>query len=91
MAVELYAPVGTDLQEPHSRDELYFIQSGSGSFAHGEAREGFGPGDCFFVAAGTPHRFEAFTADFATWVVFWGPEGGESAQSGPNIRVTTGT
>ena len=25
----------------------------------------------------SPHRFEAFSEDFATWVVFWGPPGGE--------------
>jgi hypothetical protein len=24
-----------------------------------------------------PHRFEDFTDDFATWVIFYGPEGGE--------------
>jgi uncharacterized protein YjlB len=30
-----------------------------------------------FVPAGTTHRFEDFSADFATWVVFWGPQGGE--------------
>jgi hypothetical protein len=23
------------------------------------------------------HRFEEFSADFATWVMFWGPKGGE--------------
>jgi hypothetical protein len=33
-------------------------------------------GECF-VAAGVPHRFESFSDDFATWVVFWGPRGGE--------------
>jgi hypothetical protein len=30
-----------------------------------------------FVAAGVPHRFESCSDDFATWVVFWGPKGGE--------------
>jgi hypothetical protein len=30
-----------------------------------------------FVAAGVPHRFEEFSRDFAAWVVFWGPKGGE--------------
>jgi hypothetical protein len=24
-----------------------------------------------------PHRFEDFTHDFGTWVIFYGPEGGE--------------
>jgi hypothetical protein len=29
------------------------------------------------VAAGVQHRFEEFSDDFATWVIFYGPEGGE--------------
>jgi len=31
-----------------------------------------------FVAAGEEHRFTEFTDDFATWVFFYGPEGGEA-------------
>ena len=37
------------------------------------------PGDLLFVAADRPHRFEDFTEDFAVWVMFYGPEGGEGA------------
>jgi quercetin dioxygenase-like cupin family protein len=37
----------------------------------------FAPGDAFFVPAGVPHRFTRFSEGFATWVVFWGPDGGE--------------
>lgn len=77
MVVELYAPRGRDLQAPHSRDELYFIVRGSGDFIRGDSRHRFGPGDTFFVPAGLEHRFENFTGDFSTWVVFYGPEGGE--------------
>ena len=40
-------------------------------------RHRFGPGTVFFVPAGAEHRFENFTPDFSTWVVFWGPRGGE--------------
>ena len=79
MEVELYAPRGTDPQTPHRRDELYFIMQGQGWFVHGGTRTAFAAGDAFFVAAGEPHRFEDFSDDFATWVVFWGPEGGEHA------------
>ena len=43
----------------------------------GEERVPFGPGDVLFVAAGAVHRFEEFSHDFATWVIFYGPEGGE--------------
>lgn len=34
-------------------------------------------GDAFFVLAGRPHRFENITSDFVTWVVCYGPHGGE--------------
>ena len=77
MSVEIYAPVETDPQSPHSQDELYFIISGAGIFVNGEERLSFSPGSAFFVPAGQPHRFENFSSDFATWVVFWGPHGGE--------------
>lgn len=82
MRVGLYAPVGSDGQSPHSQDEIYIIASGSGTFAKGEARIAFAPGDVLFVEAGVPHRFEDFTDDFSTWVVFWGPVGGEAGQTG---------
>ena len=75
--IELYAPRGTDPQGPHTRDELYVVVSGSGQFVNGEARHAFGPGDVLFVPAGVVHRFEAFGDDLVTWVVFYGPEGGE--------------
>jgi mannose-6-phosphate isomerase-like protein (cupin superfamily) len=74
---EMYAPRGTDPQGPHTRDELYVVVSGSGQFVNGEARHPFGPGDLLFVPAGVEHRFEDFGDDFATWVIFYGPEGGE--------------
>lgn len=78
MSVELYAPVGIDPQTPHAQDELYFIHSGSGTFRLAGELHDFHPGTTFFVAAGVEHRFETFTEDFATWVVFWGPKGGET-------------
>ncbi|MES2354405.1 MAG: cupin domain-containing protein [Pseudomonadota bacterium] len=77
MSVELYAPVNIDLQTPHTQDELYIIHSGTGVIVIGEKRHSFAPGTCFFVAAGVEHRFEQFASDFSTWVVFWGPQGGE--------------
>lgn len=77
LEVEIYAPRGEDLQQPHSRDELYVVISGTGFFRNGNECNPFGPGDLLFVPAGVVHRFEAFSDDFATWVVFYGPEGGE--------------
>lgn len=79
MEVEVYAPRGEDLQTPHTRDELYVVVRGSGGFVNGPERHSFGPGDVMFVPAGVEHRFEDFTDDFVTWVIFYGPEGGEAA------------
>jgi len=78
LSVEIYAPRGSDPQQPHTRDELYFVASGTGDFVCGGASEPFGPTDCLFAAAGVPHRFENFTADLVVWVIFYGPEGGEA-------------
>ena len=77
MEVEVYAPRGQDPQEPHTRDELYFVVRGTGEFVNGPDRHPFGSGDALFVPAGVEHRFEDFTDDLAVWVVFYGPEGGE--------------
>ncbi len=79
MEVEVYAPRDKDLQEPHTRDELYVVVTGTGDFVNGAERHPFGPGDVLFVPAGVEHRFENFTDDFATWVIFYGPEGGEAS------------
>lgn len=94
MELRWFAPKAHDPQTPHDRDELYIVVSGTGVFmraiesspfddqalpVQGEDRVSFGPGDALFVPAGTVHRFEEFSADFATWVVFYGPEGGEPA------------
>jgi mannose-6-phosphate isomerase-like protein (cupin superfamily) len=79
LTVEIYAPKGTDLQQPHTRDELYIVAAGSGTFFVEGQRMQFGPGDALFAAAGEVHRFEDFTEDLLTWVVFYGTEGGERA------------
>lgn len=76
--VEIYQPVGADHQNPHDRDEIYVILSGKGDFICGEERFSFAAGDFFFVPAMAIHRFENFSQDFATWVFFYGPKGGET-------------
>jgi mannose-6-phosphate isomerase-like protein (cupin superfamily) len=77
MRVGLYAPRVDDPQLPHTQDEIYIVLSGSGEFVKGGERRAFHPHDILFVEAGAVHRFENFTDDFSTWVVFWGPQGGE--------------
>jgi mannose-6-phosphate isomerase-like protein (cupin superfamily) len=75
-----YKPDGIDPQEPHEQDEVYMVLSGTGYFVKGEERQAFEPGEALFVPAGMVHRFEDFSEDFAAWVVFYGPPGGESSQ-----------
>ena len=77
LEVEIYRPVKVDRQTPHTRDEVYVVLSGTGTFVSGSERQLFEPGEVLFAAAGVEHRFENFTDDFATWVFFYGPEGGE--------------
>lgn len=77
LVVEMYKPDKVDLQTSHSRDELYVIVSGTGWFVNGDTRKPFEAGEVLFVPAGVVHRFEEFSDDFATWVIFYGPEGGE--------------
>lgn len=75
--LKFYRPDAVDRQQPHAQDEFYVVVSGSGWFVNGATREPFRAGDVMFVAAGVEHRFEDFSADFATWVLFYGPPGGE--------------
>ncbi len=78
MSLEIYAPRRIDPQEPHDRDELYFVHRGSGQFVNGGRRHPFEPGDAMFVPAGVAHHFEGFSGDLLVWAVFWGREGGEA-------------
>ena len=79
MLVKYYAPQQVDRQTPHTRDEVYVVARGRGTFMDDTERRAVGPGDLLFVAAGRSHRFEDFTPDFGVWVVFYGPDGGENA------------
>ena len=74
-----YAPHGVDPQTPHDRDEVYVVASGQGRFLCDGESTPCGAGDLLFAPAGAVHRFEDFSEDFATWVIFYGPQGGEAA------------
>ena len=76
-----YKPGAIDPQQPHTQDEVYIVQSGSGYFVLGDNRQPFEQGEALFVPAGVVHRFEDFSDDFAAWVIFYGPQGGEIDES----------
>lgn len=77
LAAELYTPKGLDPQTPHDRDEVYVVVRGTGMTSNDVERWHVEAGAFVFVAAGQPHRFEDFSDDFAVWVFFYGPVGGE--------------
>jgi mannose-6-phosphate isomerase-like protein (cupin superfamily) len=79
LEIEIYRPDKVDRQRPHTRDEVYVIISGAGFFVEDGVRQPFETGEVLFVAAGVSHRFEDFTEDFAAWVFFYGPDGGENS------------
>lgn len=81
MTIEYFAPQEIDTQTPHKQDEIYVIISGHSGFFRSGERINCKRGDIIFVPAGTEHYFENFSDDFATWVIFYGPEGGEASAS----------
>jgi mannose-6-phosphate isomerase-like protein (cupin superfamily) len=78
MQVEYFAPKEVDRQTPHQQDELYVIASGESRFYRAGEYIQCKKNDVLFVPAGMEHRFEDFSTDFATWVIFYGKEGGEA-------------
>ena len=61
LSVELYAPRDTDPQSPHTRDEVYVVIEGRGTFRNGAERHPFERGDVLFVAAGVSVRSSAIS------------------------------
>ncbi|KVF79349.1 cupin [Burkholderia sp. FL-7-2-10-S1-D7] len=68
--IELYRP----------RGEVYVIATGTSRFVVDGRECGVATGDVLFVPAFASHRFVGFSDDFATWVFFYGPEGGERSE-----------
>lgn len=77
LQIGFYRPGEKDLQQPHDRDEIYVVQAGEGFFACDGETKPFETGEALFVRAGVDHRFVDYTEDFAAWVIFYSPPGGE--------------
>jgi mannose-6-phosphate isomerase-like protein (cupin superfamily) len=71
LTIEYYAPKNTDEQKPHKQDEIYVVASGTSTFFREGQRTPCKQGDLMFVPAGIEHRFENFSEDFGTWVIFY--------------------
>ena len=81
LVVEVYQSVTTDHQKPHDRDEYYVIIEVYGKFEMGNEIVSFDPSDFLFVPAGLPHRFTDFGDTMSTWLMFYGLNGGKTANS----------
>ena len=63
----------TDLQSPHTEDEIYYIVSGAGTIEiDGEHRE-VSAGSVIYVEEHVTHRFHTITEDLSIIVVFAPP------------------
>ena len=78
MSIEYFAPKIAGTQTPHSQDEIQVIAPGEATFFRDGERVNCKTGDVLFVPAQMEHHFENFSDDFATWVIFYGKEGGEA-------------
>lgn len=61
---------GTDPQQPHTEDELYYVVSGRGMIlVAGESRP-VSAGSMVYVPRGVEHRFHTISEDLTILVVF---------------------
>jgi mannose-6-phosphate isomerase-like protein (cupin superfamily) len=72
MSAGLYElPVGgTDPQQPHNQDEIYYVISGRAQIRVADEDRPVGPGSIIFVAEGVEHRFHTIEEDLSVLVVF---------------------
>lgn len=62
-----------DLQKPHEQDEIYYIISGTASFAcDGHNDRGVTRGAVIYVEKGVSHHFHSITEDLTLLVLFAG-------------------
>ena len=59
-----------DGQSPHGLDEVYYVVSGKGRLAAGDADYAAVPGSVLYVAAGEEHRFHTIEEDLTLLVFF---------------------
>ena len=79
LEVELYRPQLPDKENlhVHEKDEVYIIASGKSKFINAGEIVEVEKGDFLFVPTGNKHGFFELSEDFSTWVIFYGPKGGE--------------
>jgi mannose-6-phosphate isomerase-like protein (cupin superfamily) len=70
----------SDLQQPHTEDEVYYVLSGRGRFRAGNEQLDVRPGTLLFVEKAVKHRFFEITEDL-TVLVFFAPAEGSMTNS----------
>jgi mannose-6-phosphate isomerase-like protein (cupin superfamily) len=66
-------PAGaTDLQKPHTEDEIYYVVKGRGAVRVGDEDRAVEAGTVVFVPANQPHHFHSIGEDL-TLLVFFAP------------------
>ncbi|MCE7030517.1 cupin domain-containing protein [Jiella avicenniae] len=85
MTLEVFAPRGEDRQAPHRQDRLFLVVSGRSTTLVGDDAGEAAAGDALLVQAGEAFRFAEMSDDFVSWVVSWGPEGGEAEAPSPSV------
>jgi quercetin dioxygenase-like cupin family protein len=75
----------SDLQRPHTEDEVYYVVHGRAWFRAGDERHPVGPGSVIFMERAAEHRFEEVTEDL-TVLVFFAPAE-DSLKGAPSASV----
>jgi mannose-6-phosphate isomerase-like protein (cupin superfamily) len=63
---------GTDTQQPHTEDEIYYVSHGRATIRVGAEDQAIEPGSVVYVAANVEHRFHSITEEL-TVLVFFAP------------------
>ncbi len=61
---------GTDPQQPHREDEVYYVVSGKGMIRVGDEDRAVQAGSVVYVATGVEHRFHSITEAMQILVFF---------------------
>jgi mannose-6-phosphate isomerase-like protein (cupin superfamily) len=73
---------GTDHQQPHTEDEIYYVVAGRSMVRVGDEDAPVRPGTIIFVPVGVPHRFHSIEEELRVLVVFGPSEGSRDASLG---------
>lgn len=66
---------GTDPQQPHNEDEVYYVINGRAHITVGDETQAIQPGSTIFVGKHVPHKFHDIIEDL-TLLVFFAPAEG---------------